>query len=243
MIQPTLGSHVNCACVIHGDLYSWQYVDHLFNMLQRHLSSDIKLHVFTEKNRPVPNHMVKHNLQEWPGISGRKKAWWYKMQMFDPENLPGQNLYFDLDTIIINDLSWITDLDTEYFWTIRDFRHLWRPHWQGINSSMMYWHSDKFSWIWQDFAAQNIHAIAQQHRGDQDYLNAVLDKQQIRFIDQSYVKSWRWQIFDGGLDASMQQYHRPGAGAVVPSNTKFVVFHGNPKPHDVQDPFVLQHWR
>jgi lipopolysaccharide biosynthesis glycosyltransferase len=241
MTQTNTAQSINCVCVNHGTAYAWQYVDRLYGMLQRHLGN-IKFHVFTEKNRAVPEHMIKHDLQEWPGISGQKKAWWYKLQMFDADQLPGQNLYFDLDTVVIDDLSWILKLDSKYFWTIRDFRYLWKPQWQGLNSSLMYWNSTEFSWIWQDLCQRNIQAVSRQFRGDQDYLNALLHRDQIKFIDPCYVKSWRWQVHDGGLDASMNQYCRPGAGAVIPSNTKIIVFHGNPKPHNIQDSVILQHW-
>lgn len=77
----------HCACVIHGNLYDWIYVERLYNMLKANCSREIILHVFTESGRSVPAPYVKHELQEWPGIAGPKKSWWYKMQMFNSKNL------------------------------------------------------------------------------------------------------------------------------------------------------------
>ena len=125
---------VDCACVIHGDAYSWQYVDTLYSMLTRNLSRPIRMHVYTEHDRVVPPHMIKHVLTEWPGIRGSKKSWWYKMQLFNSEHHEGQLLYLDLDTVIVNNLDWITQLGSAYFWAIHDFKTLWRPTFQGINS-------------------------------------------------------------------------------------------------------------
>ena len=51
---------IDCACVIHSDVYSWRYVDTLYNMLVRNLSREVRLHVYTEQDRPVPDHMIKH---------------------------------------------------------------------------------------------------------------------------------------------------------------------------------------
>lgn len=235
-------TQVNCACVIHGDLYSWQYVENLYAMLCRHLSYDVKLHVFTEANRSVPNHMIKHSLQEWPGISGRKKAWWYKLQLFNPELLSGPVLYFDLDTVIVDNIDWLVQLDLQYFWSIRDFRYLWRPNWQGLNSSVMYWNQEKFYWIWDQFTKHNVSEVASKYHGDQDFLTSLLDKSQLRFIDESYVKSWRWQIKDGGLNTGTREYLRPNAGSIVPTNTKIVIFHGSPKPHELKDALILKNW-
>ena len=77
---------IDCACVIHGNGYDWIYVDRLYSMLKRGLSNDIRMHVYTEANRKVPEPYVKHELKEWAGVSGSKKSWWYKMQLFNPEN-------------------------------------------------------------------------------------------------------------------------------------------------------------
>ena len=61
---------VDCACVIHGTGYDFTYVDRLYSMLNRHLSRGARLHVYTEAGRPVPNHMIRHDLTEWPGVTG-----------------------------------------------------------------------------------------------------------------------------------------------------------------------------
>jgi hypothetical protein len=50
--------------------------------------------------------MVKHILDDW-GISGPKRSWWYKMQLFNPAHFAGNLLYFDLDVVIANQLNWI----------------------------------------------------------------------------------------------------------------------------------------
>jgi hypothetical protein len=60
----------DCACVIHSTGYSWDYVERLYRMLTRALPGGIRMHVYTEESRPVPAHMIKHVLHEWPGLSG-----------------------------------------------------------------------------------------------------------------------------------------------------------------------------
>jgi hypothetical protein len=234
---------VNCACVIHGDMYSWDYVENLLAMLQQNSSKSVNLHVFTEPARVVPSHMIKHELQDWPGIAGAKKSWWYKMQMFDPAHNIGQMLYLDLDTVITGSIDWIWDLSPEYFWTIRDFKYLWRPDWQGLNSSVMYWDTAKFFWIWKQFKEKNINFLIKQHHGDQDYLNTLFDDTVLRFIPDGLVKSWRWQIKDGGMDMKTRIYRRPGAGTVLDPITKILVFHGHPKPHEISDSVIQHLWR
>ena len=234
---------VNCACVIHGNLYDWIYVERLYNMLKANCSREIILHVFTEPSRAVPEPFVKHNLEEWPGIAGPKKSWWYKMQMFDPRHNLGRILYLDLDTVITRNIDSMWELTNQYFWAIRDFKHLWRPTWNGINSSVMIWDTQKFAWIWDDFHSKNINATVKIFHGDQDYLNTVLDDKNRRFFDIELVKSWRWQCKDGGLDMKTRLYNSLNSGTVVDHKTAIMVFHGRPKPHDIQDLVVDKYWK
>lgn len=234
---------IDCACVIHGDRYAWQYVENLRSMLMRHLPIDFRLHVFTEPKRTVPEPMIRHDLVEWDEVSNTKRAWWYKMQMFDPAHGLNRLLYFDLDVVITDSLAWVLALNPNYFWAINDWRHLWKPHWRGLNSSMMFWEQDRFSQPWEYVRTHARRDMFRNFHGDQDLLTAVLPPDQVRYFDDQRVRSWRWQIKDGGMDARTRKYARPGTGTVLPPETSVVVFHGHPKPHEVQDGVIEQHWR
>ena len=240
--QAALNGTVDCACVIHGDKYDWCYVERLYNMVKRHSTRPVRFHVFTEPDRSVPDHMIKHVLHDWPGIAGPKKSWWYKMQMFEPGRILGRLLYFDLDTVIVDNIDWMQGLDARFFWSIRDFRHLWRPSWKGMNSSVMLWDTSRFAWIWREFQQNDVKTQARLFHGDQDFLNSVLTERDLKFMDESLIKSWRWQIKDGGMDMKTRIYRRPDAGSVLLPGVKILIFHGSPKPHDVHDPVIDQNW-
>ena len=234
---------VDCACVIHGNAYEWKYVENLYSMLTRNFSWPIRLHVYTESHRPVPEHMIKHVLEEWPGIAGPKKAWWYKMQLFNPKQFSGQLLYFDLDVVITGSLDWIISLDQKYFWCINDFRHIWRKDDVGINSSVMYWNTKRFQEIWRKFSHVDIEQHVLKFKGDQDYVSEAVDHRDRRYFDHDRIQSWRWQVLDGGLDPTTQRSRCPGQGPVLTPQTRIVVFHGKPKPHEITDICITQHWR
>jgi hypothetical protein len=233
---------VDCACVIHGNVYGWRYVDVLYSMLKRNLSRDIRMHVYTEASRAVPSHMIKHALTEWPGIQGAKKSWWYKMQLFNTEHHAGPLLYLDLDTVIVNNLDWITQLSLSHFWAIRDFQTLWKPKFQGINSSVMYWHTEKFSKIWTQFSEHDIPKLCAKYHGDQDYLSTVVTATQRRFFPEKSALSWRWQALDGGMDPYKRLNKHPGQGTQFGPETSLLIFHGQPKPDQVTDPVIRTHW-
>jgi len=233
---------IDCACVIHGDAYSWQYVERLYNMLSRHITPAIRLHVYTEADRPVPAPMIKHELTEWTiGRPGRN--WWYKMQLFNTAHHAGPLLYFDLDTVIVGNLDWIWQQPTEYFWAIRDFKYLWKPTHVGLNSSVMWWDTQRYQHVWDLFVQQDLDQVVQTYHGDQDYISATIPENQRRMFDTRRVQSWRWQSLDGGYNFQRRQHATPGTGTQFPDTTSILVFHGNPKPENLQDPVILQHWQ
>ena len=239
---PPITGPIDCACVIHGDAYSWAYVERLYNMLSRHITPGIRLHVYTEADRPVPEPMIKHVLTEW-NITKPKRGWWYKMQLFNPDHHCGPLLYFDLDTVVVDNIDWIWQQPTTYFWAIRDFKHLWRPTHTGINSSIMWWNTQHHRIVWDTFIQQELATMMQKYHGDQDYILSMIPQNQRRFFDTTRVKSWRWQCLDGGYEFRKRRHNSPGTGTVIPKNTSVLIFHGSPKPDDVPDSIVQQHWQ
>jgi len=235
---------VDCACVIHGDGYDFTYVDRLYSMLNRHLTRGARLHVYTEATRAVPAHMVRHDLTEWPGVTGRKRSWWYKMQLFNSDHFRGQLLYFDLDVVIVDNIDWMTRLSPVFFWTVKDFRSLWKPDLLNINSSVMYWNTMHYDSVWQNFNQQPDRIrINHQHGGDQEYLNTVIPANRRRFLDENRVVSWRWTALDGGMNFKNRTYLKPGRGTILAPGNSVLVFHGDPKPHEVDDTVIKQHWK
>ena len=233
---------IDCACVIHGDAYDWSYVDRLYNMLNRHITPGIRLHVYTEEDRPVPSPMIKHTLTDW-GLKGPKLAWWYKMQLFNPEHFKGPLLYFDLDTVVVDNLDWLVKLPTNNFWAVRDFKRLWNPAFYGINSSVMYWDTTQFESVWKQFCRENFDTVIAGYHGDQDYITAVIPDSYCKFLPIERVKSWRWECLDGGYDFKKRRFLQPNTGTNPPQTASILVFHGNPKPDKITDSYVQSHWQ
>ena len=234
---------VNCACVIHGDVYDWIYVERLYNMLQRNLTNTVRLHVYTEHHRPVPEHMIKHSLIDMPEANGYKKGWWYKMQLFNAQHHSGDMLYFDLDTVIVGNIDWIVSLPTNKFWSAKDFKYLQDSNINEINSSVMWWNVDKFDWIWNKFVTENKQDLIRKHNGDQDYLETMIDYHVRGMLCEDQIISWRWQSRDGGTQFPGKKVKLPGTGTHIPERASVLVFHGQPKPHNIFGDAVLQqHW-
>jgi hypothetical protein len=211
-------------------------------MLSRNLTPTVRLHVYTEASRPVPEPFIKHSLTNW-GIAGPKQSWWYKMQLFNASHHAGNLLYFDLDTVIVNNIDWIWQCPTTHFWAVRDFKYLWRSNYTGLNSSIMWWDTEKFNYVWEEFCSQQLDEVRLQWRGDQDYITATIIKKHQRFFDPERIKSWRWQCLDGGFNFEKKRHLKPNTGTQFTDRTGVLIFHGSPKPGDVQDPVILQYWQ
>jgi hypothetical protein len=232
---------VNCACVIHSDGYTWDYVERLYSMVSRNISQPVRFHVYTEADRPVPDHMIKHELVEWPGIAGPKRSWWYKMQLFDSQQFTGQLLYFDLDVVVTGNLDWILGLSTKNFWAIHDFRRLWKPTCRTINSSMMYFDTSRYHYVWDRFQQQSPTLVISSYKGDQDFITATLEPKHLRYFDLDRILSWRWQIVNQGLNIRKQSGLENFNGT-LPENASVLIFHGNPKPHELDNFVIKKYW-
>ena len=233
---------IDCACVIYGDAYSWTYVERLYSMLSRHLSAGVRLHVYTEADRPVPAPMVKHVLANW-GDLGHKRNWWYKMQLFNTHHHAGPLLYFDLDTVIVQNIDWIVQSNLDYFWAIRDFKYLWRPAHYGVNSSIMWWDTAKFQHVWTGFSQQDFKSLLRKYHGDQDFITDAIPQPDRRLLDANRIKSWRWQALNGGYDFTGKTHRAPTSGTQIHSDTSVLIFHGDPKPDKISDPVIVEHWK
>lgn len=234
---------IDCACVIHGNVYDWIYAERLYNMLKRTFAQGINFHVYTEHHRTTPPHMIKHCLLEMPSeLTGPKKSWWYKMQLFNSEHHKGQLLYFDLDVVIVRDLEWLFDLPLNYLYGIRDFRYLQGRQNITMNSSCMWWNVDKYNYVWEEFLRRGPVSVSKQFYGDQDFITSVINYNERRFFEDRHFESYRWQCLDGGFDFQRRQHRRPGTGVVIANDTSVVVFHGKPKPHEITHPAIIAHW-
>lgn len=233
---------IDCACVIHDVLYPWEYVEKLRRGLQRNLSVPIRFHVYTEADRPVPDTMIKHVLEEWPGVRGPKRSWWYKIQLFNTQLFSGNLLYFDLDTVITGSIDWIWQLPTtDYFWALKDFQYLYRKGLTKINSSVMWFDNKRWHNLYNNIDTQKLKTTSK-HHGDQDYIFENVPHHRIRYLDQHRVNSWRWQAHDGGWNFTSKKPKNPGAGTKLDKDVSILVFHGDPKPDKIYDPLVRKHW-
>lgn len=241
-----VGEYIDCACLIHDTLYDWSYVDKLYNSLCRNLTPTVRMHVYTESTRYVPKGYIKHDLEEWDGVRGPKRSWWYKVQLFNSRSWGRKTtkmLYFDLDTVIVGNIDWLWQGNQDKFWAPRDFKYLMKSSRFSINSSVMWFDPRKYNYVFADF---DLKMIVNNPRcpwhGDQDYIYSKI-KDDVAFYDTNRILSYRWQVSEGGYDFRYRKPLNIGSPSLIQDDVSVLIFHGSPKPHEVSDPLILAHWK
>lgn len=230
-------SKITVLCVRFGDKYGIEYVERLRNMVSRHMTLPYEIVCLTDDPTPITG--VRLILQ---APAGYAKLWWHKVHMFDA-SLPvvGRILYFDLDIIICNNIDKLVQNVGRSFMGIQDFNRKFHPNWQALNSSVMSWEHREHSYIWEKFCENK--AGAQRLHGDQDWIWQVA-KNRIKFWKPEWIQSYKWEIRNREElhVRNGQRGFKTVRDPAIPQGCSVVVFHGDPKPEDIKDPFVVDNW-
>lgn len=210
-----------------GPKYGPEWVLKLRNMVARHLRIPHKFVCVTDD--PVSDIQCLPLLCPYTG-------WWQKMGLFSGV-LDGDNLYLDLDVVIADDISslpGLLELDRSKLWALDDFSYGFKNPRQGlsddqkrflggnstINSSVMLWHGDAPKAAWDQFTP----ALMNEVHGDQNAITKLLWPN-INLIPDSVAGSYKY----GKL---RNEARKP-----------ITIFHGDPKPDQIRDKWVLENWR
>lgn len=158
------------------------------------------------------------------GITPRKiqtarKGWWQKIQLFSPHQFfPEQRvLYLDLDVVIVGSLKNILKTD-DAFVMIENFGP---NRWQAAhNSSAMLWTvGEGERRIWDEFTDD----VPEKLHGDQCWIWRCQTDARIKNWPKPFIKSYKYDVL----------HSKP----VNLTETAIIVYHGEPKPHQLND-----HW-
>lgn len=234
-----LAERYNLIVLKWGNKYSPAYVLNLYNSARARCSIDFNFIVFTDNTDGLAKDLGWQfiKLPDWGFTS--EKAWWYKLEIFSKHNsILGNNLYIDLDVVIIDDILPFWEFEPTKFRICRDFNRAFIRNYQNANSSIMAWKDDSMHYLWNSFVKE-IKSITQQYRGDQDYINKQMRNS--IFWPDKWAVSWKWEAWRGGKINSTD-YRKSELKTVIHDDTKILVFHGNPKPHECDDILVKNIW-
>jgi len=230
---------VTVLCVRFGNRYGRDYVERLRNMINRHMTIPHEIVCLTDDRHPIDGvrTIYQPNAQY-------AKGWWHKVHMFDPTlPLAGRILYFDLDIVIHNNIDKLVTVNDKDFMGIHDFNRKFYANWISLNSSALCWTHGTQSHIWTIFKTSPKEAMKLQ--GDQDWI-WKLCKDKLKFWPTDWIQSYKWEVRSreeltmiNGKRAFKEVDHTVD----VHPECCVTVFHGDPKPQDVQDKFVVDNWR
>lgn len=150
---------------------------------------------------------------DWPG-------WFAKMELFNPDLIQDDILYFDLDTLITGNPE--PYLHDDRFRMLSDFYHPEKPA-----SGMMFIPQGEKTHIWEAWTAQPQKWMCE-CRGDQDVLEAICGSDVARFGDR--VKSYKVHVAATGMPG--WHARRSLGDGNIPPDTDVLCFHGYPRPWD-----------
>jgi len=233
------GAKITILCVRFGNRYGREYVERLRNMVSRNLTIPYEFVCLTDDKHPIEG--VRSIYQPNANYA---KGWWHKVHMFDPSlPLSGRILYFDLDIVIHDNIDKLAVLHPHQFLGILDFNRKFYESWKYLNSSVMAWNHGVETDIWDQFKSNQKSAMTLQ--GDQDWI-WKLAKDRIKFWPKDWIQSYKWEI-RGREQLTVingkRQFREVDHTVEVDPNCCVTVFHGEPKPQDVKDKFVVDNWR
>ncbi len=193
------------ACVLKsGGIYDASWVARLKAGVARHLPIEHRFVCLSDVEVPCERIPLKHG---WPG-------WWSKIEAL---TLEGPAVLFDLDTLIVGDLTEIaTVARSATFTMLRDF---YRPH--GLGSGVVAWNEMDLSAIaiHDHFLVSPRTFMAECPGGDQQFIERV-----------AFVPGvLRWQDVVPGQIVSYKVHCRDG----IPPDARVVCLHGRPKFDDM----------
>jgi hypothetical protein len=199
------------ACVLKASKeYGVDYVENLRDGIAKHLpgSSFVCL---SDIDVPCERIALKH---DWPG-------WWSKMELLAPW-IEGDLLYFDLDTIIVGDLSSVASV--KWLTLLSDF---YSPN--RLASGVMFLPERERNAAWEIWRKEpEAHMRAAGGHGDGDFFDKLWRG-----------KAARWQDILPGQIVSYKAHVRKAQSTMdsgngsIPASASVVCFHGSPRPRDL----------
>ena len=131
-----------------------------------------------------------------------KPGWWSKIDLFRPRRFEGRVLYLDLDTEIVGSLDDIADYPHPFA-----ISGDWGK--SRYNSSVMVWDAGVADHIYNNFTSDVMDRL----HGDQDWIGEQMPDATV--FPLGWIASYKATVLRRGF---------------VPSASRVVVFHGQPKP-------------
>ena len=223
---------INFCCVYYGTKYSLDYVQVLYNMVQRHLTIPHRFICFSDHVKPQK--ILKGDIEFRKFRDEFYEGWWNKMQLFREESeLYGPCLYMDLDVVITGNIDKLATFGNDKtFGVINDFNLKTKEY----NSSIMKFNNEiATDLVWKPFLQDKANLMKLQ--GDQNAMSRlVMNSEHKKVMPDEWTFSYKWYSRqDPRFDKSRWTFENKESASVA-------VFHGRPWPHESEQKWVKEAW-
>ena len=211
-----------------GEFYTAEYVNRLFRACLRHMTRpfDFVLLAGPSVRKEALDSKIKI-------IETGLPYWWAGMVFW---SLTGTRLFLDLDVVVVGSLDSLFDVDSECCCSRDWSTHSYIPsgHENDANPGVSLIRGDAGLWVWDEYQKAGKPIWNPQDRS--------IDHSPCHMAAQGIINDHRGRVdlFPQEVCASYK-YTVKKIG--VPPGCVTVHFHGQPKPHEVADQFVKEHWR
>jgi hypothetical protein len=208
------------ACCLWNDFpdtgWSEEYVRRLRNGVARNTTCTYRFVCFADRQLYIDGIEVRVlNPPSWKGNLP-------KTYVYSPDSeLKGRVLLFDLDNVIVGDLSDMVAYDGPL--CVRGRLQHRRP--RQPDGDMISFDAGKVEHLWQAANAYSVEAKTQGRERD--------------FILRVAPRCDQWQDVCPGQVVSYR-HHCKGR---LPAAARVVSCHGRPRPHEITDKFIIENWR
>lgn len=230
-----------------GTKFSADYVNRLYNMVQRNLNLKHRFICLTENSNGL-----HPQIEALPLPKNDLEYWWNKLLVFETNlhDLTGIGLFLDLDIVIKDNIDCLfTYRANEDFMGVLDWGCIESPE---FNSSIMRYKIGKFGFLldnfytkfksgrlgkkyeWDKYTNSYNKMVfwegTTRYHGDQDWISSLLFPQD-EIVNHIYPEKW------------ILSYKKNFSKNNIPE-CKVVVFHGEPKPHQLKsEDFIKKYWK
>lgn len=210
-------------CMKWGTKYGAEYVNRLYNMVNRHTTLPFKMVCLTDDSTGIDSAVECFPIPPLALPEGSPERGWNKLSTFEPElyGLQGNALFLDIDIVIVDNMDCFFTHDGDFL-IIHDWKRPWRI---TGNSSVYRFKLGAFPQLMPYFRA-NFDEIRKKFRNEQAYLSWYVQQQgKLSYWPADWCKSYKYHC----LRPIPFAYWQP---PIKPEKAKIIVFHGEINPPD-----------
>jgi hypothetical protein len=228
---------LNVICLKHGTKYGPEYVNRLYNMIQRNLTIPHRFICFTDNSRELNSNIEVRALP-----SMNLQGWWWKPYIFKPDHFDtgDVNFFLDLDMVIISNIDKLINYLPGEFIGLEDVGRIFNRT-PKLGSAVLRWTSGSQEKIWTTLELDP--KLTKHFPGDQDYIWHLCQRE-IKFFPADWIRSYKWEVRNRSELVRLKSgwMFKNVRNPEVHSDTAILAFHGTPNPADVADPIIIDNW-